>query len=113
MSNIPTIHATKQGRRPHFIAEWCDKRGLKQSDLAKKINADPSVVSRWFKGGSPSEVWQEILGEFFGCGRDGIFRHPDDDWLAKFFKGRTADEIERAKAMLEVAFPRKNGTEHN
>lgn len=112
MSNIPTIYAKKQPKRPHFIIEWCEKHGLNQSALAKKINADPSIVNRWFKGGSPSEPWQYILGEFFGCGREGIFRHPDDDWMTKFFKDRSKEEIERAKTMLEAAFPKKSGT-HN
>lgn len=111
MSKITTIHGKKQGRRPHYISEWCEKRGLSQADLAKKINADPSIVSRWFTGSTPSEVWQTVLGEYFGCGNDGIFRHPDDDWMAKFLRGRSAEEIERAKTLLKTAFPRKNGTE--
>lgn len=113
MSNITTIHGKKQGKRPHFLIEWCEKRGISKAELAKETGADPGQVTRWFQGSTPSEPWQYILGDFFGCGREGIFRHPDDDWIAKFFKDRSAEEIERAKAMLEVAFPKKNGTKDN
>ena len=33
-------------------------------------------------------------------------RFPDDDWLARSFKGRNKDETERIKKALETAFPR-------
>lgn len=102
------IHAGKQPRRPHFIPEWAQKRHLKsQAELAKELDADKSVVSRWYGGASPSEEWQEKLADLFGTTKEGLFRHPDDDWMARFFRKRTADEVERVKQMLEAAFPDK------
>jgi hypothetical protein len=38
---------------------------------------------------------------------ESLFRHPNDDWLARFLKGRDRQEVERIKATLETAFPRK------
>lgn len=105
-SQITTIHASKQPRRPHYIAEWMERRNLKAIDLAKELGADKGLVSRWLDGASPGTDWQEKLGAFFGCGRDGIFRHPDEDWLKRFFEGRKADEVARIKATLEAAFPK-------
>lgn len=35
-------------------------------------------------------------------------RHPDEDWLIKFFGDRSPREIERMKQMLEAAFPPKS-----
>jgi hypothetical protein len=110
---ISEIHKGKQPNRPHFIPEWAERRGYKnQADLADALDADKSVVSRWYSGTSPSKEWQKKLSSLFDCERDGIFRHPDDDWIAKFFRDRSDDEIKRMKQMLEAAFPptRKTGT---
>lgn len=109
MNNPTRIHLGKQGRRPHFIAAWADKRGLNQKELAHAIGADTSNVSRWFSGTCPSVEWQEKLAAFFSVEIEALFRDPDDDWLVRFFKGRSKDEIERIKATMEIAFPR-NGT---
>ncbi len=104
------IYRGRQPRRPHFIPEWAEMRGYEtQADLVEALGADKSVVSRWYDGATPGEDWQEKLVALFHCEEpDGIFRHPDDDWLAKFFRDRSSDEVERAKAMLEAAFPRKS-----
>lgn len=111
MVNISTIHRTKQPRRPHFIPEWAEARGLTQADLARELDADKSVVSRWFNGTTPGLEWQEKLAALFHCEPDAIFRHPDDDWLSKFFRDRSREELERMKTMLEAAFPtQKSGT---
>ena len=106
MAEITRVHARKQPRRPHFIAEWAEKRGLIQADIAREIGADKSLVSRWFNGATPSVEYQERLAALFSCEPDSLFRHPDDDWIARFLRGRSADEVERIKAMLEAGFPR-------
>lgn len=110
MSDITTIHKGKQPRRPHFIPEWADMRNLTQADLAREIGADKSVVSRWFNGTTPGLEWQEKLAALFACEPESLFRHPNDDWFAKFFADRKQEEIEKMKQMLELAFPKKTGT---
>lgn len=110
MSNdVPQIHRTKQPRRPHHIVDWAERRGLNQTEIAEQLGADKSVVSRWFAGTSPSVDYQERLAALFHIEPEALFRHPDDDWIAKFLKGRSADEVERIKSTLETAFPRKAG----
>ncbi len=101
------IHRGKQPRRPHFIPEWAERRQLTQTELAGLLGADKSVVSRWYGGATPSEEWQVKLADLFGCERDGLFRHPDDDWMSRFLRGRSADEMERVKIVLEATFPKK------
>jgi transcriptional regulator with XRE-family HTH domain len=81
---------------------------LTPNELAAAVGADKSVISRWYSGTAPSKQYQERLAAIFGCERDSLFRHPDEYWLAKFLRGRSAQEIERIKATLEAAFPRKN-----
>jgi transcriptional regulator with XRE-family HTH domain len=111
MVKIDQIHRSKTPRRPHFIPELAERRGLKQADLAKEIDADKSVVSRWWAGTAPGIEWQEKLAAFFfddPTATERLFRHPDDDWFARFFRDRNRDEIERMKQTLETAFPKRN-----
>ncbi len=108
MAAITKIHASKQPMRPHFIKERVERRGLSQAEFAEEIGADKSQVSRWFKGQSPGKEWQERLAAYFDCEEEELFRHPDDDWMARLLRGRGADEIERIRQMIEIAFPRKS-----
>lgn len=101
------IHPSKQPRRPHHIVDWAEKFGFKQVDIAREIGADKSVVSNWFSGTTPGVEYQEKLAALFHTDPEGLFRHPDDDWMARFFRDRSRDEIERIKNTLEAAFPRK------
>lgn len=108
---INRIYKGRQPRRPHFIAEWAEKRGFEeQADLAEALDADKSVVSRWYSGASPGTEWQDKLAALFECEPDGIFRHPDDDWLSRFLRERSPDEVSRIKQMLEAAFPSRSKT---
>lgn len=106
--SVSRIHKSKQPNRPHFIQEWAEKRNLTQTDLARELDADKSVISRWYSGTTPSVDYQEKLAALFGCeDRESIFRHPDDDWITRFFRDRSIEEIQRMKQMLEAAFPKK------
>lgn len=110
MEKIVHIHNGKQPRRPHYIPAWAEARGLSQAELVRQLGADKSVVSRWFSGSTPQLEWQEKLAALFETEPESLFRHPDDDWLSRFFAGRRRDEIDRIKATLEAAFPRKSST---
>jgi transcriptional regulator with XRE-family HTH domain len=106
MEKITTIHASKQPRRPHHIEDWAIKRGMSQTDVAVELGADKSVVSRWFNGTSPGLPWQIKLAALFECEPESLFRHPDDDWMSRFLRGRSTDEVNRIKATLQTAFPK-------
>ncbi len=103
------IHQQKQGRRPHFLREWAEYRGRKQADISRDTGIDKSQVSRWFddeKPSTPNANSLEILADYFETEPEALFRHPDEDWLARFFAGRKREEVERIKATLDAAFPR-------
>lgn len=108
MAATTRIHQGKTPRRKHFIPEWAEVRHLKQADIARDTGADKGTVSRWFAGNLPQD---QYLDAVVGClsldSRDALFRHPDDDWMAKFLRNRSAEERERIKQMLEAAFPKK------
>jgi transcriptional regulator with XRE-family HTH domain len=97
---LSEIHKTKQPRRPHFIEAWAEARNFSQADLARELGADKSIVSRWYDGSSPSREYQERLAALFHCEPDSIFRHPDDDWMARF-----SNSVSSAR----VAFSRRSG----
>lgn len=98
----------KQGRRPHYIPAWASSIGMNQADLVRALGADKGSVSKWFKGATPQEHWQKKLADLFDTTTDGIFRHPDEAWVAGFLSGRSQDEINRMKATLSAAFPKKS-----
>ncbi|PZU95603.1 MAG: XRE family transcriptional regulator [Chelatococcus sp.] len=108
MAEFTEIHRSKQPRRPHHIADWAEARGLKQADIVRETGADKSVVSRWFSGSTPGVEWQEKLAALFETDPESLFRDPNDDWIKRFFERRSREEIERIKATLEAAFPRKS-----
>lgn len=112
MSNIPTIHGNKEPVRIHFIAEWAEHRNLQQVDIANEIDVDKSLVSRWFAGKLPKQDNLIKLAALFGTDVPGLFRHPDDDWLTRFFHDRTEAQKEQAIDMLKILFKSgKTGTD--
>jgi transcriptional regulator with XRE-family HTH domain len=111
MAKLHKVRSGSTGNRIHFIVEWAEKRGLSQADIVREIGADKSVVSRWFSGSLPSEKYLEPLAGLFATDVNGLFRHPEDDWMLRFLRERSIDELNRIRATLELAFPRKTGTD--
>ncbi len=110
MAQIPRIHAGKTPIRLHFIKEWAARRNLKQVDIVRELPVDKSTVSRWFKGSLPSEEHLISLAALLHTEVTGLFRHPDDDWIARLLQGRSEDEIRRIAQIVELSLPRRTGT---
>lgn len=103
----------RQPKRPHFIPEWAEKTGFEdQAALVEALDADKSVISRWYGGASPGEDWQLKLCALFGYPNqpDIIFHHPNSIWFSQFVRNRDDDEVERMKRLLEAAFPLEKST---
>jgi transcriptional regulator with XRE-family HTH domain len=114
MRNVSKVHQDKTPQRIHFIPEWADKRNLKQVDVVRETGADKGLVSKWFSGTLPKPEYLEKLAALFGTDVPGLFRDPDDDWLAKFFQDKTEEQKEKAISMLKLLFDqttRKSGTD--
>lgn len=106
MTNITRIHQGKTPRRLHYIAEWMERRGKSGADLMREIGCDKSLVSRWINDGSiPSDKWIDTLAAALETTPEGLFRHPDDDWLSRWFKAHSEEERQRAIQLLKTAFP--------
>ncbi|WP_429924899.1 helix-turn-helix domain-containing protein [Agrobacterium vitis] len=104
MSNISKIHSGKTPHRLHFIPEWAEKRNLRQVDIVREVGADKGLVSKWFKGVLPNPEYLESLAALFSTDVSGLFRHPDDDWLSRFFLDKTEEQKEKAISMLKIMF---------
>jgi transcriptional regulator with XRE-family HTH domain len=111
MSSVAEIHQGKEPIRRHYIKEWAELRGMRPVDLATELGVEISQVTRWFAGQMPRPDTQLRLAQLFG-GEDAdpnmIQRHPDDDWLAKFFTDRSDAERARIREAMELLFPRQN-----
>ena len=105
MARPVRIHSGKQPLRFHYIPEWAKHRHLRQCDIARALNVDKSTVSRWFDGSLPVEAHLIALTGVFGADEPAaLFRHPDDDWIARFFRGLSEAARKRARAALELIF---------
>ncbi len=101
----------------HYVPEWAAHRQMRQSDIMRSIGVDKSTVFRWFEGTIPAEKHLIALSGLFDCEIESLFRHPDDDWLVRFFRsqaelrnafiGRDPDELARMRQVLELTFPKK------
>jgi hypothetical protein len=108
MAATTQIHKGKTPRRKHYIPEWAEVRHLIQADFVRDLGADKGTVSRWFDGNTPRDEYLDRLVAYLKLeSRDAIFRHPDDDWMASFLRGRDREEVERIKQSLELHFPKK------
>lgn len=98
------IHADKTPIRIHYIVEWSEKTGKGRADIIEATGADKSLVSRWFSGTVPKERYLVQLAALFELDDEisALFRHPDDDWISRFYRNRSAAEREKMlKAMLD------------
>lgn len=108
MARPSRIHKGKQPPRFHYVVEWAERRQVRQADIVRNLGVDKSTVSRWFDGVIPADIHLIALAGYLEAGEPAaLFRHPDDDWMARFLRGRSADERRRIRNMLEAAFPPK------
>ena len=106
--NQPTsIHKGKNPIRRHYIKEWMEARHMEPTDLIEQLDADRSTVYRWLDGQMPQPRWQEKLAALFHIEPEALLRDPDADWLSRFFEGRQAEERERIKQAMELAWPKR------
>lgn len=119
MTDPVVIHQGKEPVRRHFLKEWLDDKGMTPTELLEALNdpersmdlpgIDKSQVYRWLKGQMPQKAMQVRIAAALEMKDPAeLLRAPQDDWLTKFFEERSLEEKERARQMLEAAFPKKS-----
>lgn len=65
-------------RKPHlYLAEWREKKGLTQQQLADRLGASDVTISRWETGRRrPNLDAQEAISEALGIEAVDLRRHP-------------------------------------
>lgn len=96
------IHTDKLPPRLHYLVEWAEKRGLKQSDIVNELGVEKSTVSRWFAGRTISETYLVPLSELLHIEPLAIYRHPDDDWMLQRLRGKPERVKRQALEILEA-----------
>ena len=100
------------GFKLHYIPEWAEKRGVNQAFVVKELHMNKGTVSKWFGGALPSEANLPRIADLFGVDIDELFRAPGDNWLRRFFKKRSDEELEKIRKVIELTFPeKKTGTD--
>jgi len=108
---IHVIHGSKNPNRLHYLADWIERRHLKQADVVRALGVDKATVSRWCSGQMPEQKnLDQLIGFLALEDPNDLFRHPDDTWIRRFFVGRSRDEIDHIRRVLEVTFPKRDGT---
>jgi transcriptional regulator with XRE-family HTH domain len=106
MAQITRIHSGKNSFRMHYIPEWSEFRGLRQTDLVEATGLEKSTISRWFKGAMPKtrEHMEAIAVALQLPEPDSFLRHPQDDWMARQLRGKTEEDVERLIDAMRIAF---------
>lgn len=104
MATTTRIHAGKTPIRIHYIKEWADKFEVTPAEITQKTGADKSLISRWFKGTVPGERYLVQLKDIFGLEEvSSLFRDPEDDWIARWFRNRRSDHMQQVlRLMVEL-----------
>lgn len=108
---VDSIHSSKNPPRLHYLADWIERRHLKQADVVRALGVDKATVSRWCAGHMPEQKNLGPLIAFLDLeDPNDLFRHPDDTWIRRFFNGRSRAEIDHIRQVLDVTFPKRDGT---
>jgi len=92
----------------HYIGEWMEHRGKSVADMVEALDlSTPSQVYRWLKGQKPQNDMLIRIAAFLEADPpEALLRHPLDDWMTRFFQGRSEDEKRAIVEMMQKAWGR-------
>lgn len=120
------IYQNRKTFRRHYLREWLAEREMTAPELVKALNEpdnesyiDKAQVYRWIKGQLPQHRMQMRIAAALSLTDpesgepipELLMRHPAEDWIARKLRGRSEEEIERARQAIELVLPDKTGTD--
>lgn len=98
---VTRIGGTK-GRKL-YIAEWREKRGLTQQQLADRVPTTKGSISRWENAErDPTKQVIDMLADALGIEPGDLWHHPDRPSPADLLRDATPDEISRALTVIRA-----------
>jgi hypothetical protein len=96
--------------KSHYIAEWMEHREIGVDEVMEALDlSTPSQVYRWMKGQKPQdETFLKLADLLRADPPEALLRHPLDDWMTKFLRGRSEAEAKAIMELLERAYPLKS-----
>ncbi|SHN18513.1 Helix-turn-helix [Roseibium suaedae] len=114
------VHPNPKPNKPrHFIREWRKHRGMTMEQLAEAAGVTQGSISQLERGqiNYTQPTLEAIAKALFCSPADLIMHTPDhaaaDDWMARFFRERSLDELKRIEQMLRAAFPEETALKTN
>ncbi|TGP34035.1 MULTISPECIES: helix-turn-helix transcriptional regulator [unclassified Mesorhizobium] len=91
----------------HYIGEWMEHREKSVKDMVEALDlSTPSQVYRWLKGQKPHNDELLRIAAFLETEPESLLRHPLDDWMTRFFRGRSEEEKKAIVEMMQKAWGR-------
>lgn len=93
-----------------FLAEWRERRGLSQDQLAERIGTTKASVSRW--EGGKRDVTGEVLSSIawaLNLSPIQLFRHPDELSLDEMLAAAPPTLRRKALALVRTLFEEDDG----
>lgn len=103
--------AKHNGPKLHYIAEWAEKRGVTRAAMARALGVEKSTVGRWFDGSLPLEKYVVMIADILEVDEpNALFRHPDNDWLARLLRRTPEKDKDATRKAIEAFLELKTGT---
>jgi transcriptional regulator with XRE-family HTH domain len=91
---------------PTYLKAWIDRLAVSQDELADRIGADQSTISRYLSGKRVISLPAAIaIADALGIRDVDLYRHPDDESLDALVAGAPED-VRKAVARLVRAMTR-------
>lgn len=86
-----------------FIADWREKKGLTQQQLADRLGTTDVTISRWeTRMRQADENAREAIAEALGIEPEDLRRHPDQPSADALLRDQPQEVVEQAIRLIQA-----------
>jgi transcriptional regulator with XRE-family HTH domain len=101
--NLPGMATPAKKNQVLFVAEWLNKDGRSDAEIAGELGVRRETVWRWRNGERGlKDSEKPRLAAVLGIEPDAFYRHPDRPSLDDLMRGQDNDIVQQAAEMLEI-----------